>query len=42
MVQPRNKRLGILLVPRMVKQEDILGVGADDLKKVLDELRNKK
>ena len=42
LVQPRNKRLGILLVPRMVKQEDILGVGADDLKKVLEELRNKK
>ncbi len=42
LVQPRNKRLGILLVPRMVKSEDILGVGADDLKKVLEELRNKK
>ena len=42
LVQPRNKGLGILLVPRMVKQEDILGVGADDLKKVLEELRNKK
>ena len=42
LVQPRNKRLGILLVPRMVKQEDILGVGADDLRKILDELRDKK
>ena len=42
LVQPRNKRLGILLVPKMVKQEDILGVGADDLKKVLEELREKK
>ena len=41
-VQPKNKRLGMLLVPRMVRKEDIVGVGADDLKRILDELRNQK
>lgn len=42
LVQPRNKRLGILLVPKVVKEEDVLGVGKDDFKKMLEELRNKK
>lgn len=42
LVQPKNKRLGILLVPKMVKKEDILGVGQDDLKRILEELREKK
>lgn len=42
LVQPKNKRLGILLVPKMVNHEDIVGVGSDDLKKILEELRDKK
>lgn len=42
LVQPKNRRLGILLVPKMVKKEDILGVGHDDLKKILEDLKEKK
>lgn len=42
LVQPKNKRLGILLVPKMVNHEDIVGVGSDDLKKILEDLRDKK
>lgn len=42
MVQPRNKRLGMLLVPKMVKREDIVGVAGDDFKKLLEELKSKK
>ena len=42
LVQPKNKRLGILLVPKMVKKENKLDIGQDDLKKILEELRNEK
>lgn len=42
LVQPRNKRLGMLLVPKVVKLDNIVDVDTDDFKKVLDELRNKK
>ena len=41
-VQPRNKRLGLLLVPKMVKKEDIFEIKPDDLKNIIDELKNKK
>lgn len=41
-VQPRNKRLGMLLVPKMVKEEDVVGVDGKEFKKILEELRNKK
>lgn len=42
LVQPRNKRLGMLLVPKVVKLDNIVDLDTDDFKKVLDELRNKK
>ena len=38
-VQPRNKRLGLLLVPKMVKKEDIFEIKPDDLKNIIDELK---
>ncbi len=41
-VQPRNKRLGMLLVPKMVKEEDVVGVDGKEFKKILEELRKKK
>ena len=41
-LQPRNKRLGLLLVPKMVKKEDIFEIKPDDLKNIIDELKNKK
>lgn len=41
-VQPRNKRLGILLVPKMVKTEDMLEIKPDDLKNIISELKNKR
>lgn len=40
-IQPRNKRLGMLLVPRLVKREDIFEIKADDLKNIINELKNK-
>jgi hypothetical protein len=42
LVQPRNKRLGMLLVPKFVKLDNIVNLETDDFKRVLDELRNKK
>lgn len=42
LVQPRNKRLGMLLVPKMVKLDSIVSLDTDDFKKVLEELRSKK
>lgn len=42
LVQPRNKRLGMLLVPKMVQLDNIVDLGTDDFKKVLQELKNKK
>ena len=41
-VQPRNKRLGLLLVPKMVKREDMFEIKHDDLKNIINELKNKK
>lgn len=40
-IQPRNKRLGMLLVPKLVKREDIFEIKADDLKNIINELKNK-
>lgn len=41
-IQPRNKRLGLLLVPKMVKREDMFEIKPDDLKNIINELKNKK
>lgn len=41
-IQPRNKRLGVLLVPKMVKREDMFEIKQDDLKNIINELKNKK
>ena len=41
-VQPRNKRLGLLLVPKMVKREDMFEIKPDDIKNIINELKNKK
>lgn len=41
-VQPRNKRLGLLLVPKMVKREDMFEIKPDDLKNIINELKSKK
>jgi hypothetical protein len=43
LLQPRNKRLGMLLVPKMVKLDNIVDLGTtDDFKRILEELRSKK
>lgn len=41
-VQPRNKKLGLLLVPKMVKTEDMMEIKPDDLKNIISELKNKR
>lgn len=41
-IQPRNKRLGLLLVPKMVRKEDMFEIRPDDLKNIIEELKNKK
>lgn len=41
-IQPRNKRLGLLLVPKMVKREDVFEIKPDDIKNIINELKNKK
>lgn len=41
-IQPRNKRLGLLLVPKMVKREDMFEIKPDDIKNIINELKNKK
>ena len=41
-VQPRNKRLGLLLVPKMVKREDMFEIKPDDIKNIINEIKNKK
>lgn len=41
-IKPKNKRVGILLVPKMIRKEDALGVENDDFKKILDEMKKKK
>lgn len=39
---PKNKRLGLLLVPKMVKVDDALSVDNDDFKKVLEQIKRKR
>ena len=41
-IQPRNKRLGLILVPKMVKREDMFEIKPDDIKNIINELKNKK
>lgn len=41
-VKPKDKRVGILLVPKIIKREDALDVENDDFKKILEELKKKK
>lgn len=41
-VKPKDKKIGILLVPKIIRKEDALGVENDDFKKILDELKKKK
>lgn len=41
-LNPNNKRIGILLVPRMVKIESRIDVTSDDFRKILEELKSKK
>lgn len=38
---PKNKRVGMLLVPRMVKSDNVFNVNNDDFKKVLEEMKRK-
>ena len=40
-ILPKNKRVGMLLVPRMVKVDNTISVDNDDFKKVLDEMKKK-
>ncbi|MGG7144650.1 PDZ domain-containing protein [Clostridium nigeriense] len=39
---PKNKRVGMLLVPRMVKADSTLSVDNDDFKKILEEMKRKR
>ena len=39
---PKNKRVGMLLVPRMVKAEDALSVDNENFKKILEEMKRKR
>lgn len=41
-VEPKDRKIGILLVPKMIRKEDALEVENDDFKKILDELKKKK
>lgn len=41
-VIPKNKRLGLLLVPKMVNVENALSVDNDNFKKVLEEMKRKR
>ena len=40
-VLPKNKRVGMLVVPRMVKADNTISVDNDDFKKVLEEMKRK-
>lgn len=40
-ILPKNKRVGMLLVPRMVEADSIFSVDNDDFKKVLEEMKRK-
>lgn len=39
---PKNKRIGMLLVPRMVKAEDAISVDNENFKEVLEEMKRKR
>ena len=39
---PKNKRIGMLLVPRMVKAEDALSLDNNNFKEVLEEMKRKR
>lgn len=41
-IKPRNKRLGLLLVPKMVKKEEMFEIRPDEIKNIINELKNKK
>lgn len=41
-VKPKNKRIGMLLVPKIIRKEDALAVENSDFKKILEELKKKK
>lgn len=41
-VHPKNKRLGVLLVPKMEKNDKITNMDKDEFRKILEELKNKK
>ena len=41
-LQPGNRRLGVLLVPRMVKSESRIDINSDEFKRILEELKSKK
>ena len=40
-ILPKNKKVGMLLVPRMVKADNAISIDNDDFKKVLDEMKRK-
>ena len=40
-ILPKNKRIGMLLVPKFVKSEDVFDVKNNDFKKVLEEMKRK-
>ena len=40
-ILPKDKKVGMLLVPRMVKVDSAISVDNDDFKKVLDEMKRK-
>ena len=39
---PKNKRIGMLLVPRMVKAEDAISVENENFKEILEEMKRKR
>lgn len=41
-LSPKNERLGLLLVPRIVKASDKINIDNDDFKKVLEEMKRKR
>lgn len=41
-IMPKNKRIGMLLVPRMVKAEDAISVENENFKEILEEMKRKR
>lgn len=41
-LQPGNRRLGVLLVPRMINDESRIDISSDEFKRILEELKSKK